>query len=156
MSSDPFDRAVTADEFEVDLSQAESNVIPEGIYLFKVVDVTKAMSKNSNPMFVWEFEVFRDEKGNRTPHAGMRPKLVHTVLTPKALWKLEEILVALGVTEPGGKVKFTRADVIDRFCLGAVEHEDYQNRPQANITAFKRYEGGVTGGTPGSDEDLPF
>lgn len=154
MSSDPFDQAAVFDEFEVDLAQAESNVPPPGVYVAKCMSVSKDMSKAGNPMFIWDFRIIGDDHGKKCPASGMSPKTVYTAVTPKALWKLEEVLVGLQVCKPGEAVKFTKADVVDRLCLIAVEHSEYNGRPQAEISAFKPYTGGLDKNISG--DDVPF
>ena len=154
--SDPFNRAEAFDEFEADLSQAENNTVPAGIFVARCSGVKKDVSKAGNPMFVWDFTIVADEHGKKCPASGMSPKSVYTALTPKALWKLEEILVALGVCKPGEKVKFTKADVLDAICQIVVEHTDFDGRPQAEISAFREYKGGIDQSALKGGDDIPF
>lgn len=68
--------------------------VPEGDYILKCVKVENATSKKSgDPMLVWHWE-FAEGK-----YAG-REIVDRTVLTPKALWKVRQILEAMGKTVP--------------------------------------------------------
>lgn len=158
MTTDPFDQAADFDEFEVDLSEASDDVPPEGVFVARVAGIGKDISKSGNPMALWDFRIVADENGKKTEHAGKAPKTLYTAFTPKALWKLDEVLTALGVIPPPEKgvarpkLKFTKADVMDKICLIEIKHGDYNNRPQAEINALQPY----TGDLPADLDDIPF
>lgn len=71
--------------------------VPEGDYKFKVAKVEYATSAAGNPMFIWTF------KGVDGKVKGKELK-EYTALTPKALFKLRDLLTALAGKAPGGKV----------------------------------------------------
>jgi hypothetical protein len=71
--------------------------VPEGDYRVQVKSVKHDTSKDGNPMLVWEFEIV-DGK-----HKGKVLK-DYTSLSPKALWKLKQVLEAMGVTVPNKRV----------------------------------------------------
>ena len=89
-----------SDSFEVDLTDVESQgLIPEGAYRARCANVEQSVSKGGNPMFVWDFELLEgDGKG--------RVLKVFTAITPAAMWKVAETVIALGVGQTGEGVKF--------------------------------------------------
>lgn len=118
----------TNDNFEVDLTDVEVGggfVIPDGIYKVKCMNVEQTVSKGGNPMFVWDFEIVDG------PHAGFKSK-VFTAITPAAMWKVAETVIALGVGQQGSVVKFKRSDVLNKECGAMFETSEYngQNRSQ--------------------------
>lgn len=119
--------APSADEFAVDLTDVESSgLMPDGTYRVKCVNVEQSVSKGGNPMFVWDFEVV-----GGTDYDGRILK-VFTAITPAAMWKVAETVVALGIGQTGSVVKFKRSDVIGKECGAVVEETEYNGtkRPQ--------------------------
>ena len=119
----------SAENFEVDLSGVEVNsyVIPDGNYKVKCVEVEQSVSKGGNPMFVWTFEI---SEGDR---AGFQSK-VFTAITPAAMWKVAETVIALGIGQTGETVKFNRSDVIGKECGAIFEQTDYNGKVNSQIT----------------------
>ena len=114
------------DSFEVDLTDVQDNfTVPDGLYKVRCNDVEQSVSKSGNPMFVWTFAVV---EGNYTG----REFKVFTALTPAAMWKVAETVIALGVGQQGQVVKFKRSDVIGKDCGALIEVTEYngQNRSQ--------------------------
>ena len=123
------------DSFEVDLTNAQDSgfVIPDGSYKVRCIDIEQTVSKGGNPMFVWTFEV------TDGPHKGFQSK-VFTAITPAAMWKVAETVVALGVGQTGSVVKFKRGDVLNKECGAIFETSEYngQNRSQiARVITLK-------------------
>lgn len=118
----------TADNFEVDLTDVQENsfTIPDGPYKVKCVDVEQSVSKGGNPMFVWTFEV------SEGSHAGFQSK-VFTAITPAAMWKVAETVIALGVGQTGSVVKFKRTDVIGKECGAMFEQTEYNGKTNSQI-----------------------
>lgn len=120
--------AGAADTFEVDLSNVSSGfIIPDGTYKVKCVEVEQSVSKGGNPMFVWTFEV------SDGPSIGFQLK-VFTAITPAAMWKVAETVVALGVGQTGSVVKFKRSDVIGKECGAVVEKGEYNGGERSQIS----------------------
>ena len=120
--------AGAADTFEVDLTDVSGGfTIPDGNYKVKCVEVEQSVCKGGNPMFVWTFEV------SEGPHTGFQLK-VFTAITPAAMWKVAETVVALGVGQTGSVVKFKRSDVIGKECGAAVEKTEYNGNERSQIT----------------------
>lgn len=123
----PGQRTGGNDNFEVDLTGVEVGgfTIPDGIYKVRCVNVEQTVSKGGNPMFVWDFEV------SEGPKTGFKSK-VFTAITPAAMWKVAETVIALGVGQQGSVVKFKRSDVLNKECGALFETSEYngQNRSQ--------------------------
>lgn len=120
--------APATDEFAVDLTDVESSgLMPDGTYRVKCVNVEQSVSKGGNPMFVWDFEVV-----GGTQYDGRILK-VFTAITPAAMWKVAETVVALGIGQTGSVVKFKRSDVIGKECGAVVEETEYNGTKRSQI-----------------------
>lgn len=122
-------QAGSNDAFEVDLSNVEdaSYAIPDGTYKAKCIDVSQDVSKSGNPMFVWQFEIVEGD------YAGKQFKS-WTAITPAAMWKVAETVIALGVGQTGQVVKFKRGDVINKLCGIVMEQDEYNGKATSKIT----------------------
>ena len=125
----PGQNVSTNDSFEVDLNEVESIgfVIPDGTYRIKCIDVEQTVSKGGNPMFVWSFEI------SDGPHKGFSLKSF-TAITPAAMWKVAETVIALGIGQAGTTVKFKRSDVIGKECGAVVEQTEYNGNVRSQIS----------------------
>lgn len=137
MSHDPFDEDAfleDEDEFGADLGDAEDNgssfQIPPKKYAMHVTDVVKKVSSAGNPMFEWDFMVTEGE------YQGKTFKL-WTVTTPAGLWKLSEVVVALGLGNKGEKIKFKKDEAIGRSALVNLKNTTYEGRKQNSITTIE-------------------
>lgn len=117
------------DAFEVDLSdvQDQSYAIPDGTYKAKCIEVTQDVSKSGNPMFVWEFEITEGQYAGRTFKSW-------TAITPAAMWKVAETVIALGIGQQGQVVKFKRQDVLNKECGLVMEQDEYNGKPTSRIS----------------------
>ena len=116
------------DSFEVDLSEVQSGfTIPDGNYKVKCIDIEQSVSKGGNPMFVWTFEVSEGD------HIGFQSK-VFTAITPAAMWKVAETVIALGVGQTGSVVKFKRTDVVGKECGAFIEATEYDGNTRSQIS----------------------
>ena len=116
------------DKFEVDLTDVQdSYAIPDGSYRAKCIDITQDVSKSGNPMFVWQFELVDGQ------YAGRQFKL-WTAVTPAAMWKVAETVVALGVGQNGQVVKFKRGDVLNKECGLILEQDEYNGKTTTKIS----------------------
>lgn len=117
-----------SDSFEIDLTSVTDGFsIPDGSYKVKCVDVEQSVSKGGNPMFVWTFEV------SDGPHTGFQSK-VFTAITPAAMWKVAETVIALGVGQTGSVVKFKRTDVVGKECGAIIEKTEYNGQERSQIS----------------------
>lgn len=116
------------DMFEVDLSEvSNSSAIPEGTYKVRCIEVEQAVSQSGNPMFVWTFTIIEGQ------YQGKDYK-VYTATTPAALWKVAEVVTALGVGQSGQVVKFKRSDVLNKECGAVIEDTEYQGSTRSTIS----------------------
>ena len=117
------------DAFEVDLSdvQDQSYAIPDGTYKAKCIEVSQDVSKSGNPMFVWEFEITEGQYAGRTFKSW-------TAITPAAMWKVAETVIALGIGQQGQVVKFKRQDVLNKECGLVIEQDEYNGKPTSRIS----------------------
>ena len=114
--------------FEVDITNVKEGFqIPAGIYKARCVDVTQEVSKTGNPMFVWVFTIV---EGNQ---AG-RDFKQWTAITPAAMWKVAETVIALGIGQTGQVVKFKREDVLNKECGIVIEDDEYNGQAKSKIT----------------------
>ena len=115
-------------EFEVDLTGMQDGLtIPDGLYHMRCIDLEQTVSKQGNPTFVWTFTVVDG------PQAGKDFKM-WTAVTPAAMWKVAETVIALGVGQTGQVVKFKRNDVLNRECGAMVSADEYNGRTSSKIT----------------------
>ena len=130
MTTNPFgnpNESMADAVFEIDLSeQTDGMILPEGEYLGKVIDIEKTTSKAGNPMWVWTFTIV-DGK-----YSGMEFKLF-TALTPAALWKLSETLMALGIGGPGEKVKFEPKEVLNTLAVLHLVEDEYNGKKRNSL-----------------------
>jgi hypothetical protein len=129
----PFGKSKKDDEFAFDIpDDADSGTrgarIPEGEYRGKCVSIIKDKSKAGNPMYVWSFVITKGRQAGRDFP-------LYTVLTPEAMWKLSETLLALGVpAEAGTSGVFQKSDVIGVYCVLVIEDDEFENRPRSKLT----------------------
>ena len=118
-----------ADNFEVDLTNVQENsfTIPDGAYKVRCIEVEQSVSKGGNPMFVWTFQISEGD------HAGFESK-VFTAITPAAMWKVAETVIALGVGQNGEVVKFKRTDVVGKECGAIFEQTEYNGNTRSQIS----------------------
>lgn len=116
------------DSFEIDLTNIEGNLaIPDGVYRAKCINVEQTVSKSGNPMFVWDFELLDADFTGRTIKSW-------TAITPAAMWKVAETVMALGVGQSGEVVKFKQSDVINKECGVVIEATEYNGRTSPSIS----------------------
>ena len=117
------------DNFEVDLTDVQESqfIIPDGYYRVKCTEIEQNVSKSGNPMFVWTFEISEGE------HKGFQGK-AFTAITPAAMWKVAETVIALGVGQTGSVVKFKRTDVIGKECGAFIEKTEYNGKENSQIS----------------------
>lgn len=117
------------DLFEIDLQEVQSNfIIPNDVYPVRCIEVEQSVSKAGNPMYVWTFTIINGE------YAG-RDFKSYTAVTPAAMWKVAETVIALGVGQVGQVVTFRRSEVINRECFALIEEqEDNQKNMRSQIS----------------------
>lgn len=100
----------------------------EGRHRVKIKEINEQTSQGGDDMLVFVFEVIKgDDKG----------ALIYEncVLTDKALWKLQQILQAVGI-KCDGKVAIDLDKLIGKICEVDVFHEEYEGRTRAKIGEY--------------------
>lgn len=136
MAKPTYGAPVDEDMFEVeDLDKIESKyLIEDGPRKLKVTGLEKDVSSAGNKMWVWEFTIVGGKD------AGKEFKM-WTALTAGALWKLEQVLVALGLGKEGAsRVRFSKSDAIGRYCMGEFISEKYKGRLGSKIDSVSPLE----------------
>lgn len=122
------------DTFEVDLTEVESgNIIPDGVYHVRCIEVEQSVSQAGNPMFIWTLTIVSGD------HQGMDFKLF-TAMSAAAMWKVAETVKALGVGDTGQVVKFKRSDVINKECGALIEVDTYKGQKRSQISRLMTME----------------
>lgn len=104
--------------------------VPEDDYLVKVVSVKHDTSKSSgNPMLVWEFEIV-DGK-----FAGKKLR-DRTVLQENSLWKLKQLLEAMGVEVPSKRVALQLQNYIGRTLGVTTVDDEYEGRVSSKVADY--------------------
>ena len=155
----PFPKPREEDTFEIDLTgvaEGGAVLIPDGQYEAICIEVKHGYAKSSgNPQWIWRFAI---AKG---PHAGVELPY-YTALTPGALWKVSEVVTALGLGQPGQKVSFSKEQARNRRCLIEVVTDTYNNQKRSTITQILPHPEGpgpVTGhpaAASGDNDAVPF
>ncbi len=111
---------------EVDFTgvQEGGKVVPEGEYLAEVKAVEKRMSQNNNAYLVFEYKILTPGGAN-----GMAV-YDNCSLVPAALWRLKQVLVALGFEVPDGKLNLELRALKGLQCGLVIEHEEYTDKKQ--------------------------
>ena len=144
--------------FEVDLTnvQESSFAIPNGTYKAKCINVTQDVSKSGNPMFIWEFEIAEgDYKGD---YKGKTFKS-WTAITPAAMWKVAETVIALGVGQTGQVVRFKKGDVVGKFCGLVMEQDEYNGKATSKVVraiSLAEMEDAAKAALPTPGSNVPF
>lgn len=124
------------DDFDVDLGEASVSQyrIPPDTYKLKCIDVTKDVSKQGNPMWVWDFAVAEGE------YSGKELR-VYTALTPSAMWKLDQVVQALKLPVVDGRAKFSKKDPkttpIGRIVEADVVDNEYNGRTNSAVDELR-------------------
>lgn len=121
----------------LDFSSVKSSsfeVLPAGDYTLEIDNVEEQTSKSGNQMLRITYKVAEGE------HAG-RLLFEYYVLTENALWKLQELFVALGI-EANGDVSFTPDDLVGQHITGEIEiEESNQYGEQNRLKRHKKFSG---------------
>lgn len=102
---------------------------PEGNYPVRVEKAELTTSSNDNEMISWEFEIAAGK------YEGS--KLFYNTNTGKdSLWKLREVLEALGQDVPDGNLDLDLEELVGCECGVVVYHEVYDSKNRAKIADF--------------------
>lgn len=149
--SDPFSQNNEAKDevFETDLPENEDDYrVPEGEYLGECTNLFSDVSEAGNKMWVWQFKTRHDKFGGREFR-------VYTALTPAAMWKVTEVVEALGLGQSGKRAKFKKEDAIGKMALLQIVDDEYKGVKRSNISRVLP----VPEGMPipeAKEESIPF
>lgn len=121
-----------AKPLNVDFSGVESGGrtrVPEDDYHVKVDSVKQQESKAGNQMLVWDFEITKGK------FAGKKLR-DRTVLTKESLWKLKQVLEAMGVTVPSKKVALNLTKYVGKELGVTVVDDEYEGRINSKVADY--------------------
>lgn len=120
----PEDAGDFAESFSVE--EEVFKEIEEGRYPGRLISVEAAKSKAGNKMYVWTYAITKGEfQGTEL--------INRTALTPNAMWKLKETLVALDVKPVNGVYNFTPGNVLNKDVVLDVELQEYEGKTSPSI-----------------------
>jgi len=99
----------------------------------KCIRCTKEVSQAGNPMYVW---LWRVKTG---AYQGQEIK-EFTALTPKALWKLKQILEAIYATKVAGPFDFDDEDILGMSCRADMRISVYEGQERIEIVKYQSIE----------------
>lgn len=125
-------------QISIDLSgivTREFEALPAGRYPVEVLDVTREISKNGNPMLNWQFSVVGGEFDGRR-------LFTNTMLMDSSLWKLRMFLLALGYDEADleGPIELELEELIGLTALARVAQRVYEGELRNEIRALSPLE----------------
>lgn len=124
---DPFGTPAESDDtFSVEAIEDTGYRIEKGKYVGKLIDLQKGTSKAANPMWIWVFVLLNG------PGAGRELK-VWTALTSAAMWKLAEVLAALGLGQTGKATQFKKSEAIGKLAILDVVDDEYQGKKSSKV-----------------------
>lgn len=136
MSTDtPFGNPNAADDEVFELTDEEQAALDgsddkfgmdEGQYRARVVDLSQGVSKSGNNMWIWTWAIVAGK------YDGRELKL-WTALTPRAMFKLREVLEAIGVFKAGEKVRIVPSQIVGKEAVIGVVVEEYNGRDSPKI-----------------------
>lgn len=103
--------------------------VPAGGYVLKATAANKDTSSKGNPMVVWDFVI---AKG---PKKGKRYR-ERTMLMPKNLWYLRQLLEGMGVKVPAKMVNLNVSKYVGKLVGARLANDSYEGKPQSTIDEF--------------------
>ena len=116
--------------FEIDMGSAtvdDRRDPSPGDYEATLSDLEKSFSKAGNPMWVWHFKL------NGGSFTGYTYRY-YTAVTPAAMWKVAQVVAALGLSQDGKTANFTKSDAIGKPALLRLEEETWDGQTRINIS----------------------
>ena len=124
--------AAKAKGIKVDFSEVESQdfSLPNGPYILAVTSVEKKRSEASgNDYLAWEYKVSEGK------HKGKKV-WDNTSLQPQALWRLRNLLEAMGMEIEDGEMDIDLDELAGELVGVEIENEKYQGKNKARIINF--------------------
>ena len=121
-------------EITIDFNNvANENLIPEGEYEVKVDQVEQKQGRESGATYLnWQFRITDGR------HAG-RCLFMKTSVQPEALWRLQDLFAAIGMSNIG-KVTIDLDQLAGRRLFVTVDRREYDGRIQEEIKGFRACE----------------
>lgn len=118
---------------EVDFTGVESGgrSVPEGNYQLEVVSCEEKESSEGNPYLAWKYKVSEGAYKGATIYDN-------TSLTAKALWRLKNLLEAMGVEVPSGKMGLDLKSYVGNKVWVKIVNEVYQGKEKPRVGEFLR------------------
>lgn len=144
-------RRSSKDTIPVDFSKVEegggSIRVPEGDYRVRIKEVSQGRSKSSdNPMLTWHFEFMEGKAKGRTI-------IDRTVLIPNSLWKLRDLLEAVGIDVPKRTVNLPLKKLVGKeLGITVTDGEPYEGRTKSEVQDYIDLDT-LAGGTDDDEED---
>jgi hypothetical protein len=119
----------------VDFTNTDSNTggrvrLPEDDYKVRVRSVKHDTSKNGNPMLVWEFELVDGKFSGKI----LRER---TMLMENSLWRLKQLLEAMGIQVPSKRVALDLARYPGKeLGVTVVDDEPYEGKISSKIADY--------------------
>lgn len=102
-----------------------------GTYAFKVLKAEEGDNEN----IVMDFEVTSDKQNGKTVRE-------YFSLQPQALWKLANLMTALGIEIPEDEADLDLEEFVDKEFVGVVDTHDYNDKTYYRITEYMSVEDG--------------
>lgn len=117
---------------EIDMTGVEAggtSRVEDGDYTLEVQQAEKKNSSSGNPMIAWEFTVAKGEyEGAKIYH--------NTSLLPQALFNLKNLLLAMGVSVPNGKMKLDLDSYVGNLVGAEIMNEEYDGKKRPKVVDF--------------------
>ena len=117
----------------------------EGIHRAKIAEIQEKTSQGGDDMLQVKMEVVAGADKGCTVFDNC-------VLTDKALWKLKQLLTAIGV-KCDGKVAVDLDNLIGKVCDIEVSHEEYNGSVRARITNYSKIAANATNDDDDDEDD---
>lgn len=127
---------------ELDWSEAEKGGgggfrIPEGDYKMQFSEVSREESKEGNDMLVWDFTGLEGK-------AKKKSFRIWTSLLPEALWKLGNLLDAMGIERPESVediIEAVESEDPAPIITGTVADDEYEGKTRSKVMDFSSADG---------------
>jgi hypothetical protein len=119
--------------------------LPEDDYRVKVAEITQEEGQNADYL-KWKWEVVSGK---------FKGKFIYdnTSLAPQALWRLANLLTAMGQDVPDDDLELDFEELKGTEVMAVVHHEDYEGRPQAKVADYYPVDGDAPADDDEEDED---
>jgi hypothetical protein len=103
--------------------------VPSGGYVLKVVNAEPFESQGGNPGVKWDFVI------SEGPKKGKKYR-ERTMLMPRNLWYLRQLLEAMGKKVPSKVVSLTLSKYIGQKVGAVLIDDEFEGKPQSKVDEF--------------------